>query len=91
MKKKKSKIGCLIKVFLIFILIISLVFIGTYIFYRMTKEEVRKYIPADYTGYIKIDSFMDTYNNLIELRASDVILSKSELKEGWIPNPEYKG
>ena len=81
MEKKKSKIGCLIKFFLIFFLIISVVFIGTYIFYRMTKEEVKKYIPADYTGYIKIDSLLDTYNSLIELRASDIILSKTELKD----------
>lgn len=81
MEKKKSKIGCLIKIFLILFILFSAGFIGTYIFYRMTREEVRKYIPKDYTGYIKIDSLMDTYNSLIELRASDIILSKTELKD----------
>ncbi len=81
MEKKKSKIGCLIKVFLIFIIILTIVISGTYILYKMTKEEVKKYIPLDYTGYIKIDSLMDTYNSLVDLRASDVILSKTELKD----------
>lgn len=80
-EKKKSKIGCLIKILLIIIFILSLIFIGTYIFYKLTKEEVKKYIPADYTGYIQIDSLMDVYNNLLGLRASDIILSRKELKD----------
>ncbi|MCK4799337.1 MAG: hypothetical protein KAT05_18335, partial [Spirochaetes bacterium] len=67
METKKSKIGCLLKGLVFFIIIIGILFLSAFIFYRITREDVKKYIPDDYFGYVKIDSITSAYNNLIDL------------------------
>ena len=81
MKKEKKNSGCLLKTLIILVLFFGIIISGVYAFYRLTRENVNEYIPSDYTLYIKLDSIMDFYDSLVDLRASDVVLTQSNFKD----------
>jgi len=81
MNKKKS--GFLIKFILIIVSIIFLTAISIFIYYKITREDESLYIPDDFLGYIKIDSLAYAYNNLIDLKSADVILSHPKLQAAY--------
>lgn len=72
--KRHILLKTLIAIVIIFILLLSSVFV----YYQLTKQDIRKYVPNNFIGLLKIDSLSKTYQNLINLKASDVILSKDE-------------
>ncbi|MCK4797696.1 MAG: hypothetical protein KAT05_09955, partial [Spirochaetes bacterium] len=46
--------------------------------------------PDDYFGYVKIDSITSAYNNLIDLRAADIILSQEKLRQVYKTLLEFR-
>ncbi len=79
-ESKKVKLNIIFKIILIVSLAIFFACAGLYSYYYFTKENVENYIDKNYECYIKIHSLADLYNNLVDLKAADVILSQGSLK-----------
>ncbi|HOJ64672.1 MAG TPA: hypothetical protein PLE45_09650 [Spirochaetota bacterium] len=89
-EKKKSFILKLLSGVGIFLLIIILIFFTLYLVYFFTRVDERNYISKDYLAYIKVDSISKLYNNLIELRALDIILSDKQYLDLYKVLLEFK-
>jgi len=81
MEKKKSFFGSLVKFLLISIFILLLITGISILYYLFTKEDIKKYIPKDFLGYVKIESLSKAYDNLIDLRAIDTIIATEDFKK----------
>jgi hypothetical protein len=77
---KKIEVKLFLKIILIIPAVIILIGLSLFGYYYFTKESVDRYITKNYTCYVKINSLSLVYNNLIELKAADVILSQGSLK-----------
>ncbi|HOV15638.1 MAG TPA: hypothetical protein PK771_15225, partial [Spirochaetota bacterium] len=75
-KNKKS----FLPVLLIILLTVVLIIVGIFVYYNLTKKDIRKYVPNDFVALLKIESVSKTYENLINLKASDIILSGDDFK-----------
>ncbi len=87
---EKKKISIFIKIIFIFLVILILFFVSLYLFYIITREDERKYISTNYFVYIKVDSISKLYNNIIDLRALDVLLVSKEYKDLYKVLLEFK-
>ncbi|MBN2442255.1 MAG: PQQ-like beta-propeller repeat protein [Spirochaetales bacterium] len=67
----------LLKIMLILLIIILVIAIGLFIFYFVTQQEAISYLPDDFFVYVKIQSLRDIYDNVIDLKAADLIFSSS--------------
>jgi hypothetical protein len=72
------------KLFLKFILIIFILLVvicaGLLIYYAFTIQSAEDYLPKDFLFYVKIDSLKDIYNNVLDLKAAEVIFSQPEFQ-----------
>ncbi|MCG8573108.1 MAG: DUF3352 domain-containing protein [Spirochaetes bacterium] len=69
----------LLKVIAIILVIVFLLVAGFYFYYLFTRDDSTEYISSDYLMYIKVDSIKDLYDNLIDLRAAEIILANEQL------------
>ena len=61
---------------LLIILVIFLLSLG--IFHFITKESADDYLPAGAQAYLEIESFRDFYEDVIDLKALEIVLSQDE-------------
>jgi hypothetical protein len=47
------------------------------VFYLVTKQDESTYLPDDFFIYVKIQSLRDIYDNVIDLKAADLVFSSS--------------
>jgi hypothetical protein len=73
--EKKNILVSISKVILIVIAVMALLFACLFTYYMITKEDIKKYVSKDFYLYVKVDSLSKAYNNLIDLKAADMILS----------------
>lgn len=73
--KKIGKISALISggVLLFYIIIFGVFF--------LISDDLSNYALDDFNVYVRIDSIREVYDNLIDLKASDVIFSNAELRD----------
>ncbi|MBN2536302.1 MAG: DUF3352 domain-containing protein [Spirochaetales bacterium] len=66
------------KFILVFILIILIIAVGLIVYYYVTKQDAASYLPDDFFIYVKIKSLRDIYDNVIDLKAVDLVFSSSK-------------
>lgn len=62
----------------VLLIAIMILFISLFIFHQITKETVDDYLPEGAQAYIEIDSFREFYNDVIDLKALEIVLSRDE-------------
>lgn len=68
----------LFKFILILIIIILIIAAGLVIYYYLTRQDAASYLPDDFFIYVKIKSIRDIYDNVIDLKAADLVFSSSK-------------
>lgn len=76
MKVLKKILSVLLKI-LIVLALIGLVLYGIYFF---TRKDSKRYIADDFLLYTRVNSLKDIYNNVIDLKAAEVLLSTEQLE-----------
>lgn len=75
LKKILSVIG---KTLLIVLIVLVTATAALFIWHFSTLQSPDDYLPGEFLVYIKVDSIKDIYDNVIDLRAADVVFSSSE-------------
>ncbi|MBN1699858.1 MAG: hypothetical protein JW881_20275 [Spirochaetales bacterium] len=65
------------KVLLVIIIIVVVLAGGLTLYYFLTKEDPVAYIPDNFLFYVKVNSIRYIYDNVIDLKAADVVFSSS--------------
>ncbi|MBN1524234.1 MAG: hypothetical protein JW904_07130 [Spirochaetales bacterium] len=78
------------KLFLILGIIVLVAVAGVTIYYLVTLESAEDYLPEDFLLYVKIDSLKNIYNNVLDLKAADVIFSSGDLRSVYTALLEYR-
>lgn len=78
-KKKKPFIVRFLLSILIILLILILTVTGWFIYSALDKQNTAAVIPSDYTIYVRTDSAWDAVEPIIDLKATDMLLSDKSL------------
>jgi len=78
-KKKKPFIVRFLIAILIILLIIILPVIGWFTYAALDKQNTASVIPSDYTVYIRTDSAWDAVEPVLDLKATDLLLTDKAL------------
>ncbi|MBN2353240.1 MAG: DUF3352 domain-containing protein [Spirochaetales bacterium] len=84
----------LLKFFLKFVLVIVIVLAvaaaGLGVYYLVTLRSAEEYLPAKFLFYVKIDSLKEIYENVLDLKAADVLFSQPEFKSVYRALLDFK-
>jgi hypothetical protein len=75
----KKLVSFLIKFLLIIIIVIAVIAGGLFVYYLITMQNAEEYVPDDFALYLKVDSIREIYDNVLDLKAINVILSTPQL------------
>ena len=78
-KKKKPFIVRFLLAILIILLILISTVTGWFIYSALDKQNTAAVIPSDYTIYVRTDSAWDAVEPIIDLKATDMLLSDKSL------------
>lgn len=86
-----KKIGFfLLKFLLVILIIIILVIIGLFIYYLITIQSFQEYLPSNFILYAEVESIKEIYDNVIDLKAADILFSSPDLKSIYSSILEFK-
>jgi len=86
----KKLVSFVIKFVLISIIIFAVIAGGLFVYYLVTMENAEEYVPDDFALYLKVDSIREIYDNVLDLKAADVIFSSPELRFIYSAFLEFK-
>lgn len=86
----KSLLKFFLKFFLVIVVILVVLFAGILIYYAATIRSAEEYLPREFLFYVKIDSLREIYDNVIDLKAADVIFSQPEFRSVYDALLQYK-
>lgn len=74
-----KKIGKrLLQILVILLITVVVLLLSLGIFHQITRESGDDYLPGGAQAYIEIDSFRDFYNDVIDLKALEIVLSHDD-------------
>jgi hypothetical protein len=76
----KKLVSFLIKFMLVFIIVIAVCAGGLFVYYVLTLQNAEEYVPDDFALYLKVDSVRQIYDNVLDLKAADVVFSTPQLR-----------
>ncbi len=84
----------ILKFFLKFILgvviVLAVAAAGLGVYYLVTQRSAEEYLPAKFLFYVKIDSLKEIYENVLDLKAADVLFSQPEFKSVYRALLDFK-
>jgi hypothetical protein len=80
MAAAKKILGFLLKFLVVLAALLVLSGAGLFIYYLVTLEDPLEYVPDDFALYLKVDSIREIYDNVLDLKAADVVFSTPELR-----------
>ncbi len=80
----------LLKIILIIVILLFLVCLAFFIHHQITKESVDDYLPMDAQAYIQIDSLKELYNDIIDLKALEIIFTQEKLSDFFYSIIDFK-
>lgn len=90
MIKFKDVIKKVIKVVIIILMVLLVVFLSLLIHHNVTKKNAAEYLPVDAQAYIEIDSLKELYDDIIDLKALEIVLSQDNLNDLFYSLIDFK-
>lgn len=86
-----KKIGKkILQVILVIIALIVITFAVLFIHHHATKKTAEQYLPSDARAYITIDSLHDLYDDIIDLKALEIVFAQEELNNLFYSVIDFK-
>jgi hypothetical protein len=86
----KNILVFLLKIILTVVILLVIIAAGLLILYFVTIQSPLEYLPPNFVLYAEVESIQEIYDNVIDLRAADVILLTQELKSIYSAVLEFK-
>ncbi|MBN1413317.1 MAG: hypothetical protein JW969_20920 [Spirochaetales bacterium] len=87
----KSLFKFIVKFLIIVLIVVAVISAGLTVYYFVTIQSPLDYLPENFLLYAKIDSLKDVYENVIDLKAAEVVFSSSkDLKSIYKALIEFK-
>jgi len=80
MTPDKSKIKTVIKIILLILVFILINIIVLNVYYKITRENIEKYISNDFNGFIKLGSLLDFYEQINGQRVNKIFLTNPKFE-----------
>jgi hypothetical protein len=74
----KKFFSTILKVILIIVIVLLVLAGGLTLYYFLTREDPAVYIPNNFLFYVRVNSIRYIYDNVIDLKAADVVFSSSK-------------
>jgi len=90
MSVPKKIFSFLLKFVLIFFIVLAVIAAGLFVYYLVTLQDPTDYVPDDFALYLKVDSIRQIYDNVLDLKAADVVFSTPQLRFIYSAILEFK-
>jgi hypothetical protein len=86
----KSLLKFFLKFFLVIVIFLAVIAAGLGVYFVVTLQTAEDYLPGEFLFYVKIDSLKEIYDNVLDLKAADVIFSQREFQSVYRALLEFK-